>query len=158
MKKLFSLLMVFVLLLQIPIVMAEVDISGLSYEELVSLVNEAQLQMMKTEKWQEVEVPAGTYLIGRDIPAGHWTIKVVPAFGKSIDLYWSDVVNENGQGVPRRGGSFYTTEEIVSENFVFGAEGRVQSVSWELRDGHYLCIDGGSAIFTPFAGNSFTFK
>lgn len=134
------------------------DVSSLSYAELVSLVNNAQMQIMKMDEWQEVEVPAGTYKIGKDIPEGHWTIKVPDGFSRTVFLYWSDVVNNNGQGIPRNGGSFYVKKGIVSENYVFGSEGEIKSVSWELKDGQYICIDEGSVIFTPYAGNDFKFK
>lgn len=31
--------------------------------------------MWKTQEWQEVEVPAGVYQVGVEIPAGEWTLR-----------------------------------------------------------------------------------
>lgn len=158
MKKIVAIFLAILIVILSSIAFADTpDISSLSFDELVELVNKAQMLMMKSDKWQEVEVPEGTYLIGRDIPEGHWTISVVPKFAQQIFLYWGDKVKENGQGIDFSS-SFRTTADIVSENYVFGAEGKTLSVSWELKDGQYICIENGSVIFTPFAGNSFSFK
>lgn len=70
MKK-FIFILAIALLLSTTVAIADVDISGLSYDELVALVNKAQMEMMKMDKWQEVVVPEGIYIIGEDIPAGH---------------------------------------------------------------------------------------
>ena len=32
------------------------------------------MEMMKSDKWQEVRVPVGVWEVGKDIPAGHWSI------------------------------------------------------------------------------------
>ena len=53
----------------------KIDLSGMSYEELVELKDQINLAMWDCEEWQEVTVPQGTWIVGEDIPAGHWSIK-----------------------------------------------------------------------------------
>ena len=97
---------------------AAIDLSGMSYDELVALKDQINLAMWESEDWQEVTVPQGVYEVGVDIPAGHWTIKAsetdsyASAYikcGKTLDetkkdLEWDDyyvsesLVNEKSKG------------------------------------------------------------
>ena len=54
-----------------------IDLSDLSIEELAMLRDRCQMEMMKSDKWQEVRVPVGVWEVGKDIPAGHWSITCV---------------------------------------------------------------------------------
>ena len=73
MKRFFCLLFVLVLL---PVVsFADLpDLSGLSYDELVQLRDKINLAIWNSEEWQEVTVPIGVWVVGEDIPVGHWSI------------------------------------------------------------------------------------
>lgn len=53
-----------------------VDLSGLSFDELVALRDQINLAIWNSQEWQEVTVPAGIWQVGKDIPAGHWSIRV----------------------------------------------------------------------------------
>ena len=53
-----------------------VDLSGMSYDELVALRDQINLAIWNSQEWQEVTVPEGIWIVGEDIPAGHWSIRV----------------------------------------------------------------------------------
>ena len=53
MRKIIAIIFVSTFVLASVVAVADVDISGLSYDELIDLVNKAQMEMMKMDKWQE---------------------------------------------------------------------------------------------------------
>lgn len=68
MKKL--LCAVLILCLVPMISLAEIDLSGLSTEELMDLNKAVIMEIFSRDDFQLVTVPAGTYKVGEDIPAG----------------------------------------------------------------------------------------
>ncbi len=151
MKKVTLVLLVFSLLLIPLISFAEVDISGLSFDELLELREKITNALWKSEEWKEVVVPEGTYLIGRDIPAGHWTIAPHPdnsnVTGKGIYIKIGKYLKENGVDVDTsKAGNFSTNIGRDIENY-----------SLELQDGYYIQISNGKAVFSRFIGYDFGF-
>lgn len=51
-----------------------VDLSGMSFEELLFLRDQLTAEIMSRPEWKEVTVPAGKYMIGEDIPAGSYSV------------------------------------------------------------------------------------
>lgn len=152
MKKALSLFLCIAISLSVSFAVADVDISGLSYDELVELVNKAQMEMMKSDKWQEVLVPEGIYQVGKDIPAGHWTISAPPK-GVTYVGYGTSLESD-GSGLDNIiNGASLTGIDTYSYDV-----GDTTQVSWELKEGQYVEIGTSSAVFTPFTGNSFSFK
>lgn len=151
MKTKISLLLACVLLAMTPLAYADYDISGLSYGELVELVNQAQMAMMQMDEWQEVTVPAGVYRIGVDIPAGRWTIKAPPQVNYITIVIGDELKNANSVKLIR--------DWVVhgSENILYH-EGDATYITIVVEDGQYLEVKHGDAIFTPYQGNSFTFR
>ena len=47
---------------------------------------------------------------------------------------------------------------LIGEGSNMYYQGTTTCFSWELKEGQYVDIMQGSAIFTPFQGNSFSFK
>lgn len=127
------------------------DLSALSYDDLVKLVSSAQLEMMTSDKWQEVVVPEGVYKIGEDIPAGHWTI-TAPAKVYCVQVCVGPKLFDNGRV---NYDNFYA---LHGKDNSLNYEGETNYISVVLKNGQYISIEDGSAIFTPFAGNSFSFK
>ena len=156
MRKLVSVILVVVLLFLATTAIADVDISGCSYDELVQLVNEAQKLMMESDKWQEVEVPAGVYKIGEDIPAGHWDISPVRK-GRNM-LTWGKKLNEDKTGILSENDALIEVILLYDTENGLYKDGQQTFVSWELIDGQYIEISSGSAVFSPYQGNRFTFK
>ena len=85
MKKLFCLIMVLCL---IPIVaLSDADLSSMSYEELLKLRSKIELEIMSRPEWKEVEVPAGEWRVGVDIPAGVYSFSVADEYCCSFKVY-----------------------------------------------------------------------
>ena len=155
MKKMISALLFCAIVLAIP-AMAEMDLdlSSLSYYQLLTLKEQVDIALWACDEWQEVTVPAGSYIIGRDIPAGYWTITPVKD-GMAI-VSWGTSLDESGTEVDWKG--LYANSIIMAESHIFANESSVNSVSWNLTEGTALVIESSSVIFTPFTGNSFGFK
>lgn len=126
---------------------AAFDFSGLSLAQLVEVQQQLNLAMWATDEWQEVEVPAGVYEIGKDIPAGYWTISPEP--GEYVIVRWGTALDSSKTDLAGYG-SYLAQEGLDGDE--------VANVSWELTDGTYLIIESGSVIFTPFSGHKLGFK
>lgn len=127
-----------------------IDLSGMSYQELVALKDQINIAMWKSQEWQEVTVPQGVWLVGVDIPAGHWTIKAkvssayvkigtaLDATKQDIDIFKSD---------------WFYSEAIYTPTNIFFEEGTSRiEIDFELQNGSYVVIDYGDVIFTPYDG------
>jgi len=119
----------------------ELDLSGMSLDELIALQQQVQMAMWETDEWQEVEVPIGIYEVGVDIPAGMWVITSTDCLGAS----YGTEVNE-----------YHTDlEDLIAFESLWN-EG--ESFAWNLVDGTYIQIDYAPAIFTPYTAPSLGFK
>lgn len=96
-----------------------------------------------------MKVPQGVWVVGEDIPAGKWTIK--PQDEHSVFVYWGDKLNEAGTNVAYS--TIYEYEVLTSKNNKYYSEAYdLTEVSWDLKDGHYIVVDDGIAVFTPYSG------
>lgn len=130
-------------------VSAEIDLSGMSYAELVALKDQINLAMWDCEQWQEVTVPQGIWEVGVDIPAGHWT--VTAADGAWASVMYGSKLNENGKSLARS--DDYFSEIIVSPSSRIYAEGQDNpQIDIDAKTGAYICVDDGSVVFTPYSG------
>lgn len=57
------------------------DLSGLTTDELLSVIREAQSLLFDQQLVDGVRVPQGTYIIGEDIPAGTYRIEITDGTG-----------------------------------------------------------------------------
>lgn len=149
MKKL--LLALLALSLICSVALAEVDLSGMTFEELVALKDQINLAIWNSDEWQEVTVPMGVWLVGEDIPAGHWTIKVAPTSGSS----WASVaigtaLDETGKDIDIMDSDFYWGDQVALE----GADTIVEKteLDFDMKDGQYVIIDYADVVFSPYAG------
>ena len=127
-----------------------IDLSGLSYNELVALKDRINLAIWESDEWQEVTVPQGVWEVGVDIPEGHWTIKTEAS---SCYITITDALDASGKDDDIWNGDLYYAESIKSsKNMFFDAENDRTEIDVELLKGMYVIIDYGSAIFTPYAG------
>lgn len=141
MKKLLAVLLVLCLL---PWVYAEdIDLSGLSFEELRALQNRIAEEIVSRPEWKMVSVPPGIYKIGVDIPAGDWCIKCGKSEYGFVSLIYNDEINEAGTKVETLRNEFYG---MIYEN---GDDKHMEFLNVKLIAGYYLQIDLGQAIFTP---------
>lgn len=149
MKKLFS-LFVLVFLLSCMIctsLAADFDLSGLSFDELVALKEQLNLAIWNSEEWQEVTVPQGVWVVGEDIPEGHWTISA--ADGASCGISWGTTLDESGDDIE----DYIDYESIVSPSYrYYEANSDRTQIDYVLEAGQYIVISRGSAVFSPFSG------
>ena len=153
MKKLLAFCLIF--LLSYPAFAEIIDLSGLSYDELVALKDQINIAMWQSEEWQEVAVPEGIWEIGKDIPAGHWTITVK---GKgSATITYGNRLDRTGKQISYDSSVFYYKIVNGPQNWSFH-DGDTNYIDLDLIDGYYIELSGG-VVFTPYTGKpSFTFK
>lgn len=151
MKKLISLILSIVCLLIPVLCIAEIDLSGMNYDELIALKEQINLAIWNSQEWEEVEVPQGVWIVGKDIPAGHWTIKCPDGWRKT-EINWGENIDEAGETISWSGRhSVYNG--IYNEKHKYYEEGDGEtSYSFEARDGEYIVIDDAPAIFMPYSG------
>lgn len=129
---------------------AEVDLSGMSFEELVDLAHRVDQAIWASDGWQEVTVPPGTYKIGDQIPARKWTIKAQEA--GSVLVYYCTSVTDAGTANMFGGPS--TNAWIYSPN-ARGYDPKNQTeVTYDMKEGMYFIVMNGNAVFTPYTGKA----
>ena len=158
MKRIFSMVLCIALLIALPVAgFADVDLSAMSYDELVALKDRINLAMWECEEWQEVEVPQGIWQVGVDIPAGHWTIIASDGSGYcSVQI--GRELDKTGKGVEDYFDYGYANL-VSSSNSYFEKNTGIESIDFYLVDGEYVVIEGATVIFTPYQGKpSLDFK
>lgn len=158
MKKI--LVMILAVCLLIPIASAEdIDISGLSFDQLVALKERINLALFESDEWQEVTVPQGIWKVGKDIPAGKWRITAVQAADGVTYVQYGSALDEKKAEIPNK----YLREYfwVYSKVHRRLSANDVTEYSITLVDGDYVIISPsyGPAVFTPYTDEpSFTFK
>ena len=125
-----------------------VNLSGMSFDELVQLRDQLNLAIWNSQEWQEVTVPAGIYQIGVDIPSGHWSIHVATETNYIFVTYF-DTMDQAGLGPDYSGYVFH--HQIASADLIAYGVSCAAFVDIDLQQNWYLKLDG-VAIFTPYAG------
>ena len=103
MKKLICILLVCI----IPVIAyAAVELSSMSYNDLLSLQKQIVAEIMSRPEWKEVTVPAGSWRVGEDIPAGTYSMRSdfagVTVWRREIDdyadngLYYNEIIQRSG--------------------------------------------------------------
>lgn len=151
MKKILA--MVLALCLLAPCAFAqEIDLSGMSLAELTELRQRVQLAMFETDEWQEVTVPQGVWKVGKDIPAGTWTVKCLPGTKDRIALTWGNALDESGQKISIDGHSNYNYAYIYCETSRSYNYGDRLEYTFTCKEGDYIIIQDTAAVFTPYHG------
>lgn len=147
MKRTLCIVLALVLVLSIaPAAFADVDLSGMSFDELVALKDQINLAIWNSADWQEVTVPQGVWKVGEDIPAGKWTIKAIP-WGHSYIRIGSEL-KDAGTDVKS------IASETVNDPDYKYYDATKDKTEWtvDLMDGQYIVVNYGDCIFTPYAG------
>lgn len=131
MKKLLAITMILVCMATLATA-DSIDLSGMSFDELISLRNQLNEEIIGRPEWKEVTVPAGDWVVGQDIPAGVYGIR---NDGKnSVNLsVWKNAINDYSNH-----GLQYN--ELIKSG---GEYGRIQ-----LEEGWIVSI-GYPLVFTP---------
>ncbi len=110
MQKTISAILCLMLLLAVPTAFAssDIDLSGMTYDELIALREDINLAMWSSDEWDVVGIPEGMYRVGIDIPAGRYVmVHNVSTFSGGI-LYQADNLATGGYNVSRYA-DFYNT-------------------------------------------------
>ncbi len=78
MKRFLSLILILVCVASFAIA-DSIDLSSLSYTDLITLQRNLVKEIMSRTEWKEVRVPAGTWKVGEDIPEGTYGISTKSA-------------------------------------------------------------------------------
>lgn len=149
MKKLLTVILILALAVPAAAFADLPDISNLSYDELVQLKDSINLAMWNSQEWQEVTVPQGLWIVGKDIPAGTWTVKC--AIEGLASVVFGDTLNETGTDV--KYSQYYHSELVVSPDYErFEKDKDIAEYTFTVKDGDYIRIDHASVIFTPNTG------
>lgn len=147
MKRIITLLLA--LILCPSFALAQVDLSGMTYDELVALKDQINLAIWASDTWQEVEVPYGVWVVGEDIPVGKWTIK--PVQGTSANVHWGSKLDEAGTDIGFNG-DIYEMEWIYDKEYRNYEVGDPTEITWDLKEGQYFVVANGIVVFSPYSG------
>lgn len=128
------------------------DISGLSFDELLQLREQALLAMWNSDKWQEVRVPAGVYEIGVDIPEGYWTM--TPEYEEdTVEFIYCDHLDETKStfGSDCDIWEIYYLNRERDKNNEWKDKYYLHDLSLDLKSGRFLIVPCDT-IFTPYTG------
>jgi len=146
MKKHIALVLVLLLALSLPsISRAENKYEGYTFEQLQTEYLAILEAMWKTNEWQKVEVPAGVYQVGVEIPAGEWTLSSDDSFlvnvGTKLDATKTKI--ESGNSI--------ANELVDKEDYKNG---------WTvvLTTGDFIELSDVVYFTVPVKGQGFTFK
>ena len=151
MKKILAVALALALAMLIPsFAVADFDLAGMSYDELVALKDQINLAIWNSQEWQEVEVPKGIWIVGEDIPAGKWTIKHTDGV-TATNVAWGDTLTDSGADLAY-GTELREQEVLFDPDNKYYDKGDPTEVTWELKDGQYIYVEDGIATFTPYSG------
>ena len=125
-----------------------IDLSGMSFDELLQLRDRLNIAIWNSQEWPEVTVPAGVWIIGQDIPAGHWSIRVAGDCDVILVSYF-DKLDDAGLSVGS--GAYLFHQTIATPGLSGFGEVNAETVDIDMQDGWFFKCDG-AVIFTPYAG------
>lgn len=144
-----KLLFSFLLCLLLPsFALAAVDLSGMTFDELIALRDQLNLAIWNSAEWQEVTVPQGLWEVGKDIPAGHWTVS--PVVGSSTSIYYGNKLKDNGMEVSWASDNIYAIYLDAHDSSSYSKGFSIEQSDISLENGSYVEISSGSAIFSPY--------
>ena len=143
MKRVFVL--VLALLMVGAVALAEVDLSGMTFDELVALKEQINLAIWNCQEWQEVEIPVGVWRVGEDIPAGHWTIS--PAGDRYCSFEIGTELSETGKSIDLFKSSYWFGDGVKKNS-----DSSQDHIDYDFKEGDYFIVDDYSVIFTPYTG------
>lgn len=150
MKKFICLILTLGFMVTTP-ALSEIDLSGLSYEELVELHNRIQYKIFtETDHYQYASVPHGVYKIGTDIPEGNWIITCATKWDHVV-VSWGEQLAPNGEEILKSGR--FSVDNIVHnmglQTFTMDL---ITSYNYHAVAGDYLVIREGIALFQTNPG------
>ena len=119
----------------------DIDLTGLSFDDLRILQTRVSKELITRPEWKSVPVPPGMYMVGVDIPEGEWTITCGEAKYDYIRIVCGAKTNESRT-------SIYNPKEF--ERLVYrNSDGKeLEKLTVTLSNGLYIFIQHGQAIFS----------
>ena len=112
------------------------DLSGLTHDELIELNQKISLLLFSEKLINGVEVPAGEYTVGKDIPSGTYYIEIIyPKSGGHLTVYKSE-----------------ESRVAINESFLGEYWGVVKIGKIEFSDGNIVRISDNALRFFPYTG------
>lgn len=148
MKRILAFLLVVALIgcVALPVAAEGIDLSGLSWDELIALKAQINQELTTRDQWQEVEVPQGLWVVGEDIPEGMWTI--VCGSGAAV-VKWGYSLREGEQRVD----VLKSPSDTASVFSATDAQPGVRTqYTLEAKKGMYIEVGFTSVIFQPYTG------
>lgn len=129
------------LIIPVCVIAENVDISSLSFDELRDLQTRISRELITRPEWKSVPVPPGMYLVGRDIPAGEWTITCGEAEYDYIRIVCGTKTNESKTAI-------YNPKEFEKMIYKNSNGTELEKLTVVLYEGLYIIIHHGQAIFS----------
>lgn len=159
MKKLVSVFLSVLLVLSLPFCSSFADessqrkwqkkLSTLDQEELRDVIAAASSVLLSKSEWESVTVPAGFYVVGEDIPAGHWSISFAPCEYALIEYFHkTDATGKNAADLF----TDYYYEGISDPASAMGSVYMSREIDLDLQEGWHIVITYGSLVFKPYTG------
>lgn len=156
MKRTIALLLVLFCLL--PCALADVDLSGMTFEELMELREQVNQALWASDDWQSVTVPQGVYLVGRDIPAGTWTVECADINRYNIwmlytRISWGEYLDDTAHEIAPKGRNDRSVQVYNPKSEKYSV-GFMTQYTFTVQSGDYIVIDAvrAPAVFTPYIG------
>lgn len=144
MRKMISLFLIAITALTVTFASAEsIDLSSLTYDELIALSTKITMEIMSRPDFKTVKVPPGAYEVGKDIPAGKWTITATEG---ACEVYWGKSLDEYGVSV-----SFSDRIATIDD---WGSQ---STASWDLVEGTFIVINRNAVTFSTYTPVSLGF-
>ena len=68
-----------------------------------------------------------------------------------MTIEWGDLLDDSGVALSWDG-KFMEYEYLRSENNKYYEKGDKTEITWDIKDGQYILVDDGIAVFMPYAG------
>lgn len=165
MKKLLSVFLSVVLILSLFLCSASANeanqrkwrkrLSTLDQEELLDVLSAASSVLLSKSEWESVTVPAGFYVVGEDIPAGHWSISFAPGEYAFIEYFYkTDATGKK----PADLFNDYYYEGISDPASAMGSVYASREIDLDLKEGWHVVVTYGSLVFKPYTGRFSPFR
>ena len=152
MKKIIAIMLILFLFLPAA-ASADVDLTGMTFDELVYLREQINLAIWNSQEWQEVKVPTGMYQIGKDIPSGHWMITPEP--NVYANLWYGDIINESGSDAGYGWDNINGFNKVLStktnKDGTWADPDKYHYVDLILKEGWYIKLSA-DMVFSPYTG------
>ena len=79
-------IILFIISIAVSPAVAETDLSKLSFDELRQLQAEISKEIVTRPEWKEKIIPSGIWVVGKDIPAGDYSISMGDNVGAFIKI------------------------------------------------------------------------